>query len=244
MKNNTAAVVTGGGGAIGRAVALSLAGKGHRIAIWDANEDAAQATADEVAALGNGSIAIGLNVSDPVAVLSAATGTFEMLGDIAVLVTCAGVSNPKPFAEIEPHVWHEMLDINLTGTFLSAQALAPYMRADKYGRMIFISSMAGLSGSAGHVHYAAAKAGIIGFGKALAKELGPDGVTVNIVAPGIIDTPMIKTVPAESHRRYLDNAVGRIGRVEDVSHVVEMLASAEAGFTTGAVINVNGGAYV
>jgi 2-hydroxycyclohexanecarboxyl-CoA dehydrogenase len=244
VKSNPAVVVTGGGGAIGRAVALSMAAKGHQIAIWDLNGDAAQATADELAALGHSSIAMDLDVSDPVAVRNAATRTSESLGDIAVLVTCAGISNPKPFAEIEPDVWHEMLDINLTGTFLSAQALAPYMRTAKYGRMIFISSMAALSGSARHVHYAAAKAGIIGFGKALAKELGPDGVTVNIVAPGIIDTPMIKVVPAEAHRRYLDNPVGRIGRVEDVAHVVEMLASAEAGFTTGAVIHVNGGAYV
>jgi 2-hydroxycyclohexanecarboxyl-CoA dehydrogenase len=241
---NGAMVVTGGGGGIGRAAALTHARRGLPVAIWDAKLEAAEAARDEMAALGVPALAVEVDVLRPESITDAARVTVDQLGPIAALVTCAGINHFQDFLDITPEDWKQMIDIHLTGTFLAAQAVTPSMRAAGFGRMVFISSLAGLSGSARHVHYGAAKAGIIGFAKALAKELGPDGITVNAIAPGTIDTPMIRNVPPEVHARYAATPVGRIGRVEDVAHVVSMLVSDESSYTTGAVINVNGGTYV
>jgi len=238
-----ALVVTGGGGGIGRAIALTLGQRGVPVALWDAKAAAAQQVAEEVRFFGAKAVALEVDVRDPAAVSQAAAETVDRLGTIGALVTCAGINHFQDFLDITLADWTEMLEIHLTGTFLVAQAVTPSMRSARFGRMVFISSLAGLSGSARHVHYAAAKAGIIGFAKALAKELGPDGITVNAVAPGAIDTPMIRDVPPDVMERYAANPVGRMGTVADVAHAVTMLVSESASYITGAVINVNGGAY-
>jgi NAD(P)-dependent dehydrogenase (short-subunit alcohol dehydrogenase family) len=217
---------------------------GHPVALWDASAEAAEAAAGEVAAFGVEALAIQVDVLSPESITGAAERTVDRFGSVSRLVTCAGTNHFQHFVDISLADWHQMIGIHLTGTFLAAQAVTPSMRNAGFGSMVSVASMAGLSGSARHVHYAAAKAGIIGFAKALAKELGPDGITVNVVAPGTIDTPMIRNVPPEIHARYAGTPVGRIGQVEDVAHVVSMFLAEESSFTTGAVLNVNGGAYV
>jgi NAD(P)-dependent dehydrogenase (short-subunit alcohol dehydrogenase family) len=236
------AVVTGAGSGIGRQVAISLLEKGHDVALWDRDPDAAAETARLASSAGSGrSEAMAVDVSRREDVERAAAATSAAFGGIDGLVTSAGITELVDFLELTDEQWDRMLGIHLRGTFLCVQAAARSMRAGGYGRIVCIGSLGAFSGSPRHAHYAAAKAGIVGLAKALAKELGPMGMTINVVSPGAVDTPMVADVPSETLARYRATPVGRIGTPEDVAESVEHLLFQQSGFISGAVLDVTGG---
>jgi 2-hydroxycyclohexanecarboxyl-CoA dehydrogenase len=239
------AIVTGGGGDIGRVTALDLARRGDAVSVWDLNPDAAAETARLIVEEGGRAISFGLDVTDQPAVLDATARSVAEFGPVTILLTGAGISRMMDFVTMPLDVWTSMLAIHATGTFICAQAVTPSMVEAGYGRMVFISSLAGLSGNPGSVHYAAAKAAIIGFAKALAKELGPSGITVNCLAPGAIDTAMLKLIPASiTDVTAKGNPMGRVGTTHDVSRAVQFFTEPDGDFITGTVLSVNGGTYI
>jgi NAD(P)-dependent dehydrogenase (short-subunit alcohol dehydrogenase family) len=236
------AVVTGAGSGIGRRIAISLLEKGHDVALWDRDSEAAEETARQASiAAGVRCEAMAVDVSRREDVERAAAATGAAFGGIDGLVSSAGITELVDFLELTDAQWDRMLDIHLRGTFLCVQAAARSMQAGGYGRIVCIGSLGAFSGSPRHAHYAAAKAGVVGLAKALAKELGPMGITINVVSPGAIDTPMVADVPNETLERYRATPVGRIGTPEDVAESVEHLLFQQSGFISGAVLDVTGG---
>jgi NAD(P)-dependent dehydrogenase (short-subunit alcohol dehydrogenase family) len=236
-------IVTGGGGGIGRETAIRLAARGDRVAVWDLRLEAASETAAEIGAGGGEATAAAVDVTDPTAIDAARDAVLDRWGAISHLVSGAGYSQPLPFGAIDLARWNAMLAVHATAAFLCCSAVAPTMSAARYGRIVLMSSLAGLSGNAGHVHYAAAKAAMIGFAKALARELGPDGITVNAIAPGTIDTPMLGVFPDAIRERTSGNAMGRLGTPADVARAVRFLTEEDADYITGTVVNISGGLY-
>jgi NAD(P)-dependent dehydrogenase (short-subunit alcohol dehydrogenase family) len=241
------AVVTGGASGIGRSIALALAADGAAVAILDLDPAGARRVAGEIEASGRRALAVGTDVSAATSVRAAAERVRGALGPVHVLVNDAGIAEFAPFLAMEESQWDRMIAVHLKGTYNCTRALAQDMVDARWGRIVNLSSVAGLGGGAGLAHYAAAKAGIIGFTKALAAELGPHGVTVNALAPGLIDTPMVRragTTEELIERAVRHTAVGRIGRPEDIAAACAYLVSEAAGFVTGQVLSPNGGAHV
>lgn len=236
------AVVTGAGSGIGRRTAIALLEKGHDVALWDRDPEAAEETARQASGSGSGrSETMAVDVSRREDVERAAATTEAAFGGIDGLVTSAGITELVDFLELSDAQWERMLGVHLRGAFLCVQAAARSMRAGGYGRIVCVGSLGGASGSPRHAHYAAAKAGIVGLAKALAKELGPMGITINVVSPGAIDTPMVADLPAETLERYRATPVGRIGTPEDIAESIEHLLFQQSGYVNGAVLDVTGG---
>ena len=242
------ALVTGGASGIGRAVCLRLARDGAAVAVLDLDPGGAERTAAEVRGSGGRAVAVGADVADDDAVAAAVAQARAALGPLTVLVNVAGIGDFTLLADMRPAQWQRMLGVHLNGTFHCTRAVLPDMTAAGWGRIVNTSSVAGLSGGGpGLAHYAAAKGGIIAFTKAIAQELGPAGITANAVAPGLIDTPMVKEamVSDEIRRRAVEGApVRRIGQPDDIAAAVAYLVSPEAGFVTGQVLSPNGGRYM
>lgn len=241
------AVVTGGGSGIGRGICLRLARDGADVAVWDVNLPAARQVADEIRARGRRATAVEVDVSCRERVQAAATQVHEEIGPVLVLVNNAGISGFVPLMSMTDEIWDRMLAVHLTGTFNCTQALLPDMIAAGWGRIVNIASGAGLSGGPGLTHYASAKAGMIGFAKALTHEVGPLGITVNAVAPGIIDTPGLRG--SGFPEKVLDavvqgQPVRRIGTAEDVAAACAFLVSEDAAFVSGQVLCPNGGGHM
>ena len=238
------AVVTGAGRGIGKAIALRLAREGADVAIIDVDVDTAAATSREVVALGRRSSASVADVSDADAVRDAFAGVVDELGRIDVLVNNAGVEKRTPFLEIPAEEWRRQLDVNLSGTFYCSQAAAREMAKRRYGRIINVSSVAGLIGPIDLAAYGASKAGVIGLTRAAALDLADHGITVNAIAPGPIETElMLGAWTAEALReRPQHGAIARFGTVDEIAHVAAFLASPESGFITGITVSVDGGA--
>lgn len=236
------AIITGGGSGIGRESALLLS-KRLSVAVCDIDVDNAEETANQVAAAGGSATAWELDVADRAAAQATVAEIAERHGRIDSLVSAAGIVGFTDFLELTEEQWDRMLDVHAKGAFNLTQAVVPYMREHSYGRIVLVSSVGGLSGSVGHSHYAAAKAAQIGFAKALCKEIGPYGVTINVLAPGAVDTPMLRDISPEAHARYADTPAGRIGTATDMANAIEYLTSEGAGFVTGWVLSVNGGMY-
>jgi 2-hydroxycyclohexanecarboxyl-CoA dehydrogenase len=241
------ALVTGGGSGIGRAVAHRLSRDGAAVTVLDLDLAAAQAVSRELGGAGARVQAVAADVADAGAVRAAVEAARVGLGGLDVLVCSAGIAGFSPLLEMSDATWDRMLAVHLRGTFLVTRAVLPDMLAARWGRIITISSVGGLRGGPNLTHYAAAKAGVIGFTKALALEVGAQGVTANAVAPGLVDTPMLRGsgMPAElleQSRRQIP--VGRLGTPEDVAAACAFLVSEEAGFVTGQVLSPNGGGWL
>jgi NAD(P)-dependent dehydrogenase (short-subunit alcohol dehydrogenase family) len=220
-----------------------LAEAGHDVLVVYKEQDAAASEAVEaVASHGRRAEAMRLDVSDAEAVAEA-LGGWDETG--SVLVNCAGITADRTLAKLTADDWRRVLDTNLSSCFHCCQALLPGMRERGFGRIVNVASIIGQSGNIGQTNYAASKAGIIGFTKSLSLETARHDITANVVCPGFIDTEMLAEVP----QRVRDNLLaripkGRFGRPEDVARVIAFLAAPEAGYITGAVLNVNGGLYL
>ena len=241
------AVVTGGGSGIGRSIALRLARDGLRVAIFDLDGAGAEAVACEVRAGGGRAVAIQVDVSRGSDVAQAAAEVRRELGVAQVLVNDAGICEFVPFAQMTDAQWERTLAVNLGAMFHCAKVFLPDMTASGWGRVVNLSSVAGLSGGApALVHYAASKGGVVGFTKALALEVGPSGITVNAIAPGLIDTPMVRNAQVPSaliEHTVQRTPMRRVGQPEDIAAACAYLVSEEAGFVTGQVLSPNGGTY-
>ncbi len=242
------AVVTGAGSGIGRAIARRLAEDGLAVAVVDLDAAAAGAVARELGEEGHDAVALGgVDVSDRAQVDEAVAQARAALGSLLVLVNNAGRSGFDPFLSITDELWDRIMAVNLNGPFYFAQAVVPDMVEAGWGRIVNISSSSAQGGQQLMVHYVSSKAGLIGFTKALALELGPQGITVNTIPPGFIDTPMLRATEeqgllgttVEEHAKR--TPVRRAGRPEDIAATCSFLVSDEAGYITGQVIGVNGG---
>ncbi len=248
MSEQRVAIVTGAARGIGAATALRLAASGHAVAVIDLDEAACGATVSAVEAAGGRALAVGADVSDAAAVAAAFERVEAGLGAPTILVNNAGVLRDNLLFKMTDSDWDTVLGVHLRGAFLMSRAAQAYMTAAKWGRIVNLSSTSAL-GNRGQANYAAAKAGMQGFTKTLAIELGPFGVTANAVAPGFIVTDMTAATAArlkvgfDALQEHTANEipVRRVGRPEDVANVVNFLASDEASFVSGQTIYVAGG---
>jgi len=238
------AVVTGGARGIGRGIATVLAAKGAAVAVWDLNTEGAEKAAAEIQAAGGTAVAVAGDAADAEAVARSAARTREELGPVTILVNNAGTTAYESFTGISEASWDRMIGINLKGPFLVTQQLVPDMIEAGWGRIINISSSSAQTGAPAMAHYAASKGGVIGLTRALAVEYIGQGITVNHVPPGFIDTPLVRQGPVDVEAVAATMPMKRAGTPEDVAHAVAYLASEEAGYVTGQTFSVNGGRYV
>lgn len=244
MFDGRVVMVTGAGRGIGKAIALRFAGEGADIAILDLNEQTATATAREIQDLGRRVSVKPTDVSDVDAVGRAVAEVVRELGTVHVLINNAGIEKRAPFLEIDAQDWQRQLAVNLSGTFYCTQAVAREMAKRHYGRIVNLSSVAGLIGPIDLAAYGASKAGVIGLTRAAALDLADYGITVNAIAPGPIETElMLGAWTAEALReRPQHGAIARFGTVDEIAHVAVFLASEDSGFITGITVSVDGGA--
>jgi 3-oxoacyl-[acyl-carrier protein] reductase len=238
------AIVTGASRGIGRAIATQLsAGGAHVVAA--ARGDNAADTVAAVAAAGGSSELATLDVTDPASVETLIAGVLQRHGRIDVLVNNAGVTRDQLMLRMKRDDWDQVIATNLTAAFTCVQAVIKPMVKQRRGRIISISSVVGQAGNAGQANYAASKAGLIGFSKALAKELASRNITVNVVAPGLVETDMTRAITDKAQGDWASQIpLGRVGTPADIAAAVCFLASDEASYITGHVLAVNGGMYM
>ena len=243
------ALVTGGASGIGLAVCRELAKRGHRVAVLDIDGTGAEQAAEQLSAGGARARAIAADVTDRAAVESALDEIRSAFGPAEILVTSAGDSVFGPFTEIDIEVWNRMLETNLTGTFHCIQAALPDMLAAGWGRIVTIASSAGVIGSPRQAHYSAAKAGVIGLTRAVAREYGASGITVNTIPPLLVDTPMARAAERAGEIPSFEEMAQtipaqRTGAPDDIAGACAFLCSDEASYITGQTIHVSGGAIL
>jgi 3-oxoacyl-[acyl-carrier protein] reductase len=238
------AIVTGASRGIGRSIALTFGAQGA-IVVAAARGENARAVADAIAAAGGQAHAAAVDVTDRASVDRMVAEALERHGRIDILVNNAGIARDQLLLRMKREDWDAVLSTNLTAMFTCAQAVLRPMIKQRGGRIISISSVVGQAGNAGQSNYAASKAGIIGFSKSLAQEVASRGITVNVVAPGLIDTDMTRALTEGTHETWASKIpLGRLGTPEDVAWAVCFLASDAASYITGQVLAVNGGMYM
>lgn len=238
------AIVTGAGQGMGRAVAERLAAGGAQLVVNDLAADAAERTAADIRAGGGEAIAVGGNVASKGDVERVVKAAVDRYDSLHILVNNAGVLRPTPVIDIEEDEWDLVVGVNLKGTYLCSRAALPAMQRAGWGRIVNFSSTAGKSVSTvGGAHYTAAKAGVLGFTRHLAKEAARYGITVNAVCPGLIDTEMVRaTIGDDRARSYAEGfPIARMGEPKEVAELVAFLASDRAAYITGASLDINGG---
>jgi 3-oxoacyl-[acyl-carrier protein] reductase len=244
---NRVALVTGGSQGIGRAIALALAREGAKVGInfYPGEEEKAKRVAAEIERMGGKAFAVPADVTDRSAVREMVEVLSEHLGSIDILVNNAGITRDSLLLRMKDEDWDQVIATNLTGVFNCTRAVLRTMVKKRWGRIINIASVVGLIGNPGQCNYGAAKAGIVGFTKCLAREVGGRGITVNAVAPGFIETEMTAKLSREAKEAFLQRIpLGRPGKPEDVAGVVVFLASSAADYVTGQVIHVDGGMII
>jgi 3-oxoacyl-[acyl-carrier protein] reductase len=237
--SNRVAIVTGSARGIGRVIAQEFAAAGARVVVSDIDQAACDKTASEI---GRGVIGIKANVTSGEDVATLFDQTMERLGQVDIVVNNAGITRDALMIRMDEKDWDTVLDINLKGAFLVTKTAARVMMKQRYGRIINISSVVGLSGNAGQANYSASKAGLIGLTKSAARELATRNITVNAVAPGFIETEMTAQLPESARAALLTRSfIARPGLPKDVASAVLFLASEEASYITGQVLAVDGG---
>ena len=237
------ALITGGAGGIGLAIARRFAASGARIVLADLRSDAVEREANQLRALNHDVLALACDVSRAPDVEALVKATLERCGRIDVLVNNAGImGRAAPLWELADEDWRKVLDIDLTSVFLVSRAVIPHMRARGRGCIVSVASIAGKEGTPRLIPYSVAKAGIIAFTKALGKEVVGEGIRVNCVAPGVVETPLLDQLPPEATQLMLSKSpMGRFGTAEEVAEVVHFLASDAASFVTAQCYDVSGG---
>jgi len=236
------AIVTGASRGIGRAIAEKLVADGFFVIGTATSDNGAEAISAYLGANGKG---YKLNVADAADIENFIKITGDEYGTPAVLVNNAGITRDNLLMRMKDEEWDDIINTNLTSIFRMSKAVLRGMMKARYGRIINISSVVGSTGNAGQANYAAAKAGMVGFAKSMAKEVGSRGITVNTVAPGFIDTDMTKELSDDIKNALLGSiALGRLGQPEEIAHAVSFLASEQASYITGETLHVNGGMYM
>ena len=240
------ALVTGGSQGIGEAISKRLGAAGAHVTVAARTEEKARAVAEAIAAAGGSAEALRMDVAEPASVTAGVKALVERHGKLDILVNNAGVTDDGLILRMGKDAWDRVLATDLTGVFLASQEAAKVMVRKKVaGRIVNITSVVGLMGNAGQTNYAAAKAGVVGFTKALAREIGSRGITVNAVAPGYIATAMTDVLSPEAKEALIRQIVlGRLGTPEDVADAVLYLASDLGAYVTGTCLNVSGGLYI
>jgi 3-oxoacyl-[acyl-carrier protein] reductase len=231
------AIVTGGAMGIGKATAIRFAEEGAKVVIWDINEEKGKALADELDGL-----FFKVNTTDLSACEAAAKAAAEAYGQIDILINNAGITRDATMKKMSTDQWQQVIDVNLTGVFNCTKAVLPYMLEREYGRIVSAASVVAHNGNFGQTNYVATKAGVIGMTKVWAKEFGRKGITANAVAPGFIGTEMVLTIPEKVIDMLKQKTpVPRLGEPSEIAAAYAFLASDEAAFINGAVLNVDGG---
>ncbi len=234
------ALITGGGAGIGKGITLKLASNGIDCVVFDIQD--ASAVVREAKSLGVGASFLKVDVTDSEAVKSAVSEVSSSLGNINILINNAGITRDNLLMRMKEEDWDKVIQINLKGVFNCTKAVIRGMMSSRWGRIVSISSIVGIMGNAGQSNYAASKAGIIGFTKSIAREVGPRNITSNAIAPGFIKTEMTDKLPETVKEDYLSKIpLGKFGEVEDVCNLVNFLVSDEASYISGQIIQVDGG---
>lgn len=238
------AVVTGAGSGIGRGIAQRFARDGAAVGVWDLNGGSAAETAKMITDAGGKAIAVEADCANEAAIKAAAEETRANFGAISILVNNAGVAPFTPYLDIKHDEWDRVIAINLKGPHLCIREMLPAMLEAGWGRVVNITSSSTQTGSFAQVHYVASKGGLLGMTKALALEYAASGVTFNMVPPGFIDTPMLRSSPVDVEAYSKTLPMKRPGTVEEMAAACAYLASENAGYVTGQTISVNGGRYM
>lgn len=239
------ALVTGGAQGIGAQIALAFAREGADVAVLDLRAAEAGQTVTAIEAAGTKGLAVAGDVGDEAAVQQAVAEVLAAFGQIDILVNNAGIDTTSQVAVMPTALWDDMMRVNLRSVFLCTRAVLPGMIERKWGRIISISSQLAHKGAADMAHYAAAKAGVLGFTRSLAYEVARDGVAVNAICPGPVDTELFRNIPEDWRKRKLaELPIGRAGRVDEIAPAAVLLASEEGSFFIGASMNMNGGDYM
>ncbi|MBG6248431.1 MULTISPECIES: 3-oxoacyl-ACP reductase FabG [Symbiopectobacterium] len=236
------ALVTGASRGIGRAIAETLVARGATVVGTATSENGAQAISEWLGANGKGYM---LNVADQASVEAVLTAIRADFGEIDILVNNAGITRDNLLMRMKDDEWQDIIDTNLTSVFRLSKAVLRAMMKKRFGRIVTIGSVVGTMGNGGQANYAAAKAGLIGFSKSLAREVASRGITVNVVAPGFIETDMTQALTEEQRAGILSQVpANRLGEAKEIASAVAFLASDEAGYITGETLHVNGGMYM
>lgn len=239
---NKVAIITGGAQGIGKATVEKFLEEGASVAIWDINQEKGQMVAEYLAGEGREVRFYKVNTTDLEQVHQAAQAVFEDFGKIDILVNNAGITRDTSLKNMTSLQWQQVIDVNLTGVFNCTKAIYPYLAEQGSGRILNAASVVAHNGNFGQTNYVASKAGVIGMTKVWAREFGRKGITVNTVAPGFVNTEMVETVPEKIIEGLKGKTpLGRLGEAEDIANAYLFLASDEAAFITGAVLNVDGG---